>query len=174
MTARTLFAKIWDAHVVADLGDNAYLLHVDRHLLHDLGGSRGLLDLKRRGICVHSPHLTFATPDHAISSARGRAGTSKIGTELLEALRVETKEAGIRLFDIDEPGQGIVHVMGPELGLSLPGCLIVCGDSHTCTHGGMGALAFGVGSSELAHVLATQTLVPDSYTHLTLPTIYSV
>jgi 3-isopropylmalate/(R)-2-methylmalate dehydratase large subunit len=159
MAARTLFAKIWDAHVVADLGDNAYLLHVDRHLLHDLGGSRGLLDLKRRGIPVHSPHLTFATPDHAISSARGRAGTSKIGTELLEALRVETKEAGIRLFDIDEPGQGIVHVMGPELGLSLPGCLIVCGDSHTCTHGGMGALAFGVGSSELAHVLATQTLV---------------
>jgi len=159
MAARTLFAKTWDAHVVADLGDNAYLLHVDRHLLHDLGGSRGLLDLKRRGIPVHSPHLTFATPDHAISSARGRAGTSKIGTELLEALRVETKEAGIRLFDIGEPGQGIVHVMGPELGLSLPGCLIVCGDSHTCTHGGMGALAFGVGSSELAHVLATQTLV---------------
>ncbi len=159
MTARTLFAKIWDSHVVADLGDNAYLLHVDRHLLHDLGGSRGLLDLKRRGVKVHSPQLTFATPDHAISSARGRAGTSKVGTELLAALRVETKEAGIRLFDIDEPGQGIVHVMGPELGLSLPGCLIVCGDSHTCTHGGMGALAFGVGSSELAHVLATQTLV---------------
>ena len=145
--------------MVADLGDNAYLLHVDRHLLHDLGGSRGLLDLKRRGIKVHSPHLTFATPDHAISSARGRAGTSKVGTELLAALRVETSEAGIRLFDIDQPGQGIVHVMGPELGLSLPGCLIVCGDSHTCTHGGMGALAFGVGSSELAHVLATQTLV---------------
>ena len=91
MTARTLFAKIWDAHVVADLGDNAYLLHVDRHLLHDLGGSRGLLDLKRRGIPVHSPHLTFATPDHAISSARGRAGTSKIGTELLQALRAETR-----------------------------------------------------------------------------------
>src|SRR5262245_33311994 len=159
MPPRTLFAKIWDAHVIADLGDNAYLLHVDRHLLHDLGGSRGLLDLKRRGIPVHSPHLTFATPDHAISSARGRAGTSKIGTELLEALRAETREADIRLFDIDEPGQGIVHVMGPELGLSLPGCLIVCGDSHTCTHGGMGALAFGVGSSELAHVLATQTLV---------------
>ena len=90
MTARTLFAKIWDAHVVADLGDNAYLLHVDRHLLHDLGGSRGLLDLKRRGIKVHSPHLTFATPDHAISSAKGRAGTSKVGVELLKALRAET------------------------------------------------------------------------------------
>lgn len=159
MTARTLFAKIWDAHVVADLGDNASLLHVDRHLLHDLGGSRGLLDLKKRGLKVHSPHLTFATPDHAISSAPGRAGTTPVGAELLAALRQETREAGIRLFDIGEPGQGIVHVIGPELGLSLPGALIVCGDSHTCTHGGLGALAFGIGSSELAHVLATQTLV---------------
>jgi 3-isopropylmalate/(R)-2-methylmalate dehydratase large subunit len=145
--------------VVADLGDNAYLLHVDRHLLHDLGGSRGLLDLRERGLPVHSPHLTFATPDHAISSAPGRRDTSRVGRELLLALREETGAAGIRLFDVDEPGQGIVHVMGPELGLSLPGCLIVCGDSHTCTHGGLGALAFGVGSSELAHVLATQTIV---------------
>jgi 3-isopropylmalate/(R)-2-methylmalate dehydratase large subunit len=159
MQPRTQLAKIWDAHVVADLGDDTYLLHVDRHLLHDLGGSRGLLDLKARGLPVHSPHLTFATPDHAISSAPGRTGTSSIGRDLLTALREETRAAGIRLFDVDQPGQGIVHVMGPELGLSLPGCLIVCGDSHTCTHGGLGALAFGVGSSELAHVLATQTIV---------------
>src|SRR5262245_46795864 len=159
MTARTLFDKIWNSHVIADLGDNAFLLHIDRHLLHDLGGSRGLLDLKGRGIKVMSPHLTFATPDHAISSARGREGTSQTGKDLLAALRVETREAGIRLFDIDQPGQGIVHVMGPELGISLPGCLIVCGDSHTCTHGGVGALAFGIGSSELVHVLATQTMV---------------
>ena len=128
-------------------------------MLHDLGGSRGLLDLKSRGLTVHNPELTFATPDHAISTARGRAGTIKIGLELLAALRVETTAAGIRMFDIDEPGQGIVHVIGPELGLSLPGCVIVCGDSHTCTHGGLGALAFGIGSSELAHVLATQALI---------------
>ena len=87
MHPRTQFAKIWDAHVVADLGDNAFLLHVDRHLLHDLGGSRGLLDLKRRGLPVHSPHLTFATPDHAISSAPGRAATSPVGLDLLKALR---------------------------------------------------------------------------------------
>src|SRR5207237_1140675 len=107
----------------------------------------------------HSPELTFATPDHAISTARGRAGTSKIGQELLAALRVETSASQIKMFDVDEPGQGIVHVIGPELGLSLPGCLIVCGDSHTCTHGGLGALAFGIGSSELAHVLATQALI---------------
>jgi 3-isopropylmalate/(R)-2-methylmalate dehydratase large subunit len=159
MAARTLFDKIWDEHVVADLGDNAYLLHVDRHLLHDLGGSRGLLDLKERGLPVKSPHLTFATPDHAISSAPGRAGGSAIGLRLLQSLRAETRASGIRLFDIGQPGQGIVHVIGPELGLSLPGCLLVCGDSHTCTHGGMGALAFGIGSSEVSHVLATQTLV---------------
>ena len=156
---RTMLAKIWDQHVIARLSDDTDLLHVDRHLLHDLGGSRGLLDLKSRGLSVHNPELTFATPDHAISTARGRAGTIKIGQELLAALRVETSATGIRMFDIDEPGQGIVHVIGPELGLSLPGCLIVCGDSHTCTHGGLGALAFGIGSSELTHVLATQALI---------------
>jgi 3-isopropylmalate/(R)-2-methylmalate dehydratase large subunit len=158
-SGRTMLAKIWDQHVIARLGDDTDLLHIDRHLLHDLGGSRGLLDLKSRGLAVHNPELTFATPDHAISTAYGRAGTIKIGQELLAALRVETSATGIRMFDIDEPGQGIVHVIGPELGLSLPGCLIVCGDSHTCTHGGLGALAFGIGSSELTHVLATQTLI---------------
>ena len=156
---RTLLAKIWDQHVIARIGDDTDLLHVDRHLLHDLGGSRGLLDLKSRGLSVHNPELIFATPDHAISTAHGRAGTIKIGQELLAALRVETTASGIQMFDIDEPGQGIVHVIGPELGLSLPGCLIVCGDSHTCTHGGLGALAFGIGSSELTHVLATQALI---------------
>jgi 3-isopropylmalate/(R)-2-methylmalate dehydratase large subunit len=158
-SGRTLLAKIWDEHVIARISDDTDLLHVDRHLLHDLGGSRGLLDLRSRGLKVHNPELTFATPDHAISTARGRAGTSKIGQELLAALRVETSVSGIRMFDVDEPGQGIVHVIGPELGLSLPGCLIVCGDSHTCTHGGLGALAFGIGSSELTHVLATQALI---------------
>ncbi|MGB8399576.1 3-isopropylmalate dehydratase large subunit [Bradyrhizobium sp.] len=154
-----MLAKIWDQHVIARLGEDTDLLHVDRHLLHDLGGSRGLLDLKSRGLSVHNPELTFATPDHAISTAPGRVGTIRIGQELLAALRAETSASGIEMFDIDEPGQGIVHVIGPELGLSLPGCLIVCGDSHTCTHGGLGALAFGIGSSELTHVLATQALI---------------
>jgi 3-isopropylmalate/(R)-2-methylmalate dehydratase large subunit len=158
-SGRTLLAKIWDQHVIARVSEDTDLLHVDRHLLHDLGGSRGLLDLKSRGLKVHNPELTFATPDHAISTAHGRAGTIKIGQELLAALRTETSASGIQMFDIDEPGQGIVHVIGPELGLSLPGCLIVCGDSHTCTHGGLGALAFGIGSSELTHVLATQALI---------------
>ena len=158
-SGRTLLAKIWDQHVIAHVSDDTDLLHVDRHLLHDLGGSRGLLDLKSRNLTVHNPELTFATPDHAISTARGRAGTSKIGQELLAGLRTETSAVGIEMFDIDEAGQGIVHVIGPELGLSLPGCLIVCGDSHTCTHGGLGALAFGIGSSELTHVLATQAII---------------
>jgi 3-isopropylmalate/(R)-2-methylmalate dehydratase large subunit len=158
-SGRTMLAKIWEQHVIARISDDTDLLHVDRHLLHDLGGSRGLLDLKSRNLKVHNPELTFATPDHAISTAKGRAGTIKIGQELLAALRVETTASGIQMFDIDEPGQGIVHVIGPELGLSLPGCLIVCGDSHTCTHGGLGALAFGIGSSELTHVLATQALI---------------
>ena len=156
---RTMLAKIWEQHVVTRISEDTDLLHIDRHLLHDLGGSRGLLDLKGRGLKVHSPELTFATPDHAISTAQGRAGTSKIGLELLASLRVETSASGIQLFDVDQPGQGIVHVIGPELGLSLPGCTIVCGDSHTCTHGGLGALAFGIGSSELTHVLATQVLI---------------
>jgi len=159
MPGRTLLAKIWDQHVVARISEDTDLLHVDRHLLHDLGGSRGLLDLKSRSLRVHNPELTFATPDHAISTARGRTGTSKIGQELLAALRAETSASGIEMFDVDQPGQGIVHVIGPELGLSLPGSLIVCGDSHTCTHGGLGALAFGIGSSELTHVLATQALI---------------
>src|SRR6202042_2740520 len=109
---RTLLAKIWDQHVIAHISDDTDLLHVDRHLLHDLGGSRGLLDLKSRNLSVHNPELTFATPDHAISTALGRAGTIKIGQELLAALRVETTASGIQMFDIDEPGQGIVHVIG--------------------------------------------------------------
>jgi 3-isopropylmalate/(R)-2-methylmalate dehydratase large subunit len=158
-SGRTMLAKIWDQHVIARLSEDTDLLHVDRHLLHDLGGSRGLLDIKSRGLSVHNPELTFATPDHAISTAHGRAGTIKIGQELLAALRAETAASRIKMFDVDEPGQGIVHVIGPELGLSLPGSLIVCGDSHTCTHGGLGALAFGIGSSELAHVLVTQALI---------------
>jgi 3-isopropylmalate/(R)-2-methylmalate dehydratase large subunit len=156
--AKTMFAKLWDDHVIAELGNDTALLHVDRHILHDLGGSRALLDVKERGLPVHNPELTFATIDHTISSAPGRHGTIPRGVELMTALREETAAAGIRLFDVDEAGQGIVHVMGPELGITLPGSLLVCGDSHTCTHGGLGALAFGVGWSELAHVLATQTL----------------
>ncbi|HEX6842734.1 MAG TPA: 3-isopropylmalate dehydratase large subunit [Stellaceae bacterium] len=159
MTGKTLFDKVWDQHVVADLGDGYALLHVDRHLLHDLGGGRAVLEIAEKGHRLRNPGLTFATPDHAISSAPGRADTSAVGLRLLEDLRSLSREHGVRLFDVGEPGQGIVHVIGPELGLTLPGTLLVCGDSHTCTHGGMGALAFGIGTSEVTHVLATQCLV---------------
>src|ERR1700730_5851742 len=99
-----MLAKIWDPHVIARVSEDTDLLHVDRHLLHDLGGSRGLHDLKRRGLKVHSPELTVATPDLAMAIAQRLAGTSKIGQELLAALRVETKASGIELFDIDQPG----------------------------------------------------------------------
>jgi len=159
MTGQTLFDKVWDQHVVADLGDGYALLHVDRHLLHDLGGGRAVLDIAEKGYRLRNPGLTFATPDHAISSTPGRADTSAVGRRLLDDLRNLSKQHGVRLFDVGEAGQGIVHVIGPELGLSLPGALIVCGDSHTCTHGGVGALAFGIGTSEVTHVLATQCLV---------------
>jgi 3-isopropylmalate/(R)-2-methylmalate dehydratase large subunit len=159
LSNKTLFDKIWDQHVVADLGDGYALLHVDRHLLHDLGGGRAVLEIAEKGYRLRNPGLTFATPDHAISSTPGRADTSAVGRRLLEDLRTLSRDHGVRLFDVGEPGQGIVHVIGPELGLTLPGTLLVCGDSHTCTHGGMGALAFGIGTSEVTHVLATQCLV---------------
>ena len=159
MGAQTLFEKIWNRHVVAELGDGYALLHISRHLMHD-GGSHAFKTLKERGLPVRNPELTFATFDHVISTLPGRtAETNPALTPRLYSMRADAKAAGVRLFDLGEPGQGIVHVMGPELGLTLPGTLLVCGDSHTCTHGGMGALAFGIGSSEVVHVLATQTIV---------------
>ena len=159
MVAATLFDKIWDRHVVSDLGDDYALLHVSRHLMHD-GGSSAFKALKEKGYPVRNPDLTFATFDHVISTLPGRtAETNPALTPRLYSMRVDAKAAGVRLFDLGEPGQGIVHVIGPELGLTLPGTLLVCGDSHTCTHGGMGALAFGIGSTEVVHVLATQTIV---------------
>ncbi len=159
MSARTMFDKIWDAHVVTDLGDGWSLLHVDRHLLHDLSGGRALADVLERGLAVGNPELAFATPDHAVSSAPDRLQNGFAPGERLRAgLRGQAQATGIRFFDLGQDGHGIVHVMGPELGIVLPGVTLICGDSHTCTNGGLGALAFGVGSSELTHALATQTL----------------
>ena len=157
--AASLFGKIWATHTVKELGDGVSLLHVDRHLIHDLEAGPRLNDLQRAGHSVARNDLTFATPDHAVSSAPDRDTDSyPTGGRLLRAMRRGTARAGIKLFDLGSAGQGIVHVIGPEQGLTLPGSLIVCGDSHTCTHGGFGALAFGIGSSEVGHVLATQTL----------------
>ena len=155
----TLFDKVWDSHVVTSLGDGWDLLHIDRHLLHDLSGGRALTEVLARGLRVQNPELAFATPDHAVSSAPGRAhDNASTGGRLRASLRDQSRATGIRFFDVGQDGQGIVHVMGPELGLVLPGTTLICGDSHTCTNGALGALAFGVGSSELTHALATQTL----------------
>ncbi len=158
--ASTLFDKLWDQHVIADLGEGWALLHIDRVLLHDLSGARALAEIAERGHAVAQPELVFATPDHAVSTAPGRTGESFAkGAATLAGLRQRARETGVRLFDLGQPGNGIVHVMAPELGIVLPGLSLVCGDSHTCTNGGVGALAFGVGASELTHVLATQTLM---------------
>lgn len=164
---RTLFEKIWDAHVVRDLGGGWALLHIDRHLLHDLSGPPALAELARRKLGVRNPELTFAVADHAVSSAPGRtAQTFELGGRLYGALRKLAADNGIRFFDLGHKGQGIVHVMGPELGLVLPGVTLICGDSHTCTNGALGALAFGVGNSESAHALATQTLRQQKPKHM--------
>ena len=159
MRPRTMLDKVWDAHVIRDLGDDWSLLHIDRHILHDLSGPIALRELHDRGLSVRDPDLVFATPDHAVSSAPGRTGaTYPPGGKLWAALRDGTEREGIRFFDIGQRGQGIVHVMAPELGIALPGTTLICGDSHTCTNGGIGALAFGVGQSESMHALATSTL----------------
>ena len=155
----TLFDKIWASHVVAELSGGVSLLAIDRHLLHDLEAGPGFTRLAEKGYTVHSPELTFLTPDHAVATDPGRhTDTNKTGGRLLREMRRGAFAAGIKLFDLGGEDQGIVHVIGPELGLTLPGMTIVCPDSHTCTHGGLGALAFGIGSTEVSHVLATQTL----------------
>lgn len=157
-TPRTLFDKIWDDHVVADLGDGFALLHVDRHLITD-AGSKALVDMRQRGLEMRNPELAFASPDHSVSTLPGRASPTPQGVRLLGDLRREAQARGIRVFDVGSGSQGIVHVMGPEQGLTLPGALVVCADSHTCTHGGLGALGFGIGASEFVHIAVTQTLV---------------
>jgi 3-isopropylmalate/(R)-2-methylmalate dehydratase large subunit len=157
----TLFEKIWNDHVIADFGDNTYLIHIDRNFLHEMSGALSFKGIDEAGRTVRHPELTFATIDHVVDTEPGRGVETKIpgGSEFIRALRNGTKKHGIRLFDLDDPFQGIVHVIAPELGIALPGNTIVCGDSHTCTIGGLGMLAWGIGSTDGEHVLATQTLV---------------
>jgi len=154
----TLFDKLWTRHVIESLDDGFALLHVDRHYITDAGGQH-LAALHRRGLRLRNPELCFASPDHAIGTAPGRIGTTEHGLRYLADLRREARRHGITLFDVDDERQGIVHVMGPEQGLTLPGSLVVCADSHTCTNGAYGALAFGIGASQFLHVAATQTIV---------------
>ncbi|OUM00861.1 3-isopropylmalate dehydratase large subunit [Variovorax sp. JS1663] len=158
-TPRTLFDKIWAQHVVMQRDDGQSLLYVDRHLVQD-GSAPAFQMLRARGLPVRRPDLAFATPDHYVPTGSRDLGhiADPEKRAMAQALQDDSAAAGIRFFGLDDERQGIVHVVGPEQGLSLPGMLIVCGDSHTSTHGALGALAFGIGASEVAHVLATQTL----------------
>jgi 3-isopropylmalate/(R)-2-methylmalate dehydratase large subunit len=157
---RTLFAKIWDDHRIRSVGDGVDLLHVDRHLIHDLVAGPVLNQLAQRGLSVAAPELSWATPDHSVTTRTRIGGDAGNDTarKLLASMRAGTERTGIRIFDLGSDQQGIVHVVGPEMGITQPGTLLLCGDSHTCTHGGLGALSFGIGMSEVAHVLATQTI----------------
>ena len=156
---QTLFEKIWRRHTILEREDGQTLLYVDLHLLHD-GSAPAFAMLRERGLKPRRPDLNVGTPDHYVpTDSRGLARISDPERRAMaEALTKDSAAAGIALFDLEDPRQGIVHVVGPEQGLSQPGALIVCGDSHTSTHGALGALAFGIGTTEVAHVLATQTL----------------
>ena len=162
---RTLYEKIWDAHVVEQRKDGTCLLYIDRHLVHEVTSPQAFESLRLAGRSVRRPDLTLAVPDHNLpTTPRLAPDGSKLpiadlqSAAQLAALERNTSEFGIRYIDAAAPEQGIVHVVGPEQGFSLPGATIVCGDSHTASHGGIGALAFGIGTSEVEHVLATQTL----------------
>ena len=157
--ARTLFQKIWDGHVVAQPPGRSSILYIDLHLVHEVTSPQAFDALRAAGRRVRQPLRTVATVDHNIpTEPRGTPITDLIAAKQIAALQANCKEFGIRLFDMDSAEQGIVHVIGPELGLTQPGMTIVCGDSHTSTHGAFGALAFGIGTSEVEHVLATQCL----------------
>ncbi len=160
MTARTLFEKVWDAHVVAQAPGGPALLYVDLHLVHEVTSPQAFEGLRLAGRRVRRPELTVATMDHNVPTGDRRLPIAdEISARQVAALVHNAREFGIELFDLDSAEQGIVHVIGPELGITRPGMIIVCGDSHTSTHGALGALAFGIGTSEVEHVLATQCIV---------------
>ncbi|HZP17788.1 MAG TPA: 3-isopropylmalate dehydratase large subunit [Terriglobales bacterium] len=156
---QTLFEKIWKEHVVTVPDGQPPLLYVDLHLVHEVTSPQAFEGLRAAGRRVRAPERTIATVDHNVpTEPRGTPILDPIAKKQIETLQKNCREFGIRLFDIDSPEQGIVHVIGPELGFTQPGMTIVCGDSHTSTHGAFGALAFGIGTSEVEHVLATQCL----------------
>jgi len=158
-TPRTLLDKIWDAHVVCTPAGELPVLAIDRHLVHEVTSPQAFEGLRLAGRKVRRPEKTFATPDHNVPTTDRRLPIADpVSKQQIDTLRHNCREFGIRLFDLGDADQGIVHVIGPELGITQPGMTIVCGDSHTATHGALGALAFGIGTSEVEHVLATQTL----------------
>jgi 3-isopropylmalate/(R)-2-methylmalate dehydratase large subunit len=157
---KTLFEKIWSAHEVRELANGASILYIDRHLVHEVTSPQAFEGLRLAGRRIRRPDLTFATMDHNVPTTSDRmAIADPVSRAQVEALQANCEDFGVRLYGLGDARQGIVHVIGPELGLTLPGLTIVCGDSHTSTHGAFGALAFGIGTSEVEHVLVTQTLV---------------
>ena len=155
----TLFEKLWQAHIVREARGEPTLLYIDLHLIHEVTSPQAFAGLRQAGRKVRRPDLTFGTVDHNVPTTdRSLPIADATAANQVETLRRNCREFGIQLFDIQSPEQGIVHVIGPELGLTRPGMTIVCGDSHTSTHGAFGALAFGIGTSEVEHVLATQCL----------------
>jgi 3-isopropylmalate/(R)-2-methylmalate dehydratase large subunit len=160
MTRRTLFEKVWDGHVVHQFPEGPALLYVDLHLVHEVTSPQAFAGLRQAGRRVRRPDLTVATVDHNVPTGdRAVPIADPVAARQLDALAANARDFGIELFDLRSAEQGIVHVIGPELGLTRPGMVIVCGDSHTATHGAFGALALGIGTSEVEHVLATQCLV---------------
>jgi 3-isopropylmalate/(R)-2-methylmalate dehydratase large subunit len=157
---RTLFDKIWDSHIVQRQDDGTCILYIDRHLVHEVTSPQAFEGLRMAGRKVRHPEATLAVPDHNVPTKEREKGIVEEESRIqVETLDVNAREFGVRYFPMGDIRQGIVHVTGPEQGFTLPGATIVCGDSHTSTHGAFGALAFGIGTSEVEHVLATQTLL---------------
>ncbi len=157
---RTLFDKIWDSHLVDRQDDGTCLIYIDRHLVHEVTSPQAFEGLRLAGRKVRRPDATLAVPDHNVPTTDRAAGIADEEARIqLDTLEKNARDTGVVYFDINDVRQGIVHIVGPEQGFTLPGTTIVCGDSHTSTHGAFGALAFGIGTSEVEHVLATQTLI---------------
>src|SRR5213080_4015934 len=160
MTSKTLYQKIWDSHVVHEQPGQPAIIYIDRHLIHEGTSPQAFAGLRAEGRKVRRPDLSFAVMDHSVSTTDRTLPILDNDAKLqFDALEKNCRESGVRLFDMNSKNQGIVHIIGPELGLTQPGQTIVCGDSHTATHGAFGALAFGIGTSEVEHVLATQCLL---------------
>ncbi len=162
MSPKTLYDKIWDAHVAHEADDGTCLLYIDRHLVHEVTSPQAFEGLRMAGRKVRAPEKTIAVPDHNVPTTPGRENPDQMTEDSriqVEALDRNAREFGIHYYPVDDIRQGIVHIVGPEQGWTLPGMTVVCGDSHTATHGAFGALAHGIGTSEVEHVLATQTLI---------------
>jgi len=158
--SKTLYDKIWENHLVHEQNDGTTLIYVDRHLVHEVTSPQAFEGLRLQKRKVRRPELTLAVPDHNVPTTDRTKGIDDEESRIqVETLRSNCKDFGVKLFDVNDKRQGIVHIIGPEQGFTQPGTVIVCGDSHTATHGAFGALAFGIGTSEVEHVLATQTLI---------------